>query len=263
MPREHQRTGCRIACDDRAVPDSPKAPAAGYLAEYEFIHVGMRQDQRERQGFLAFTLAASGLVLGLLMKANPKLPAEQACFLIGLVAGVTLVAEQLTIRASQGIGTAGAYMRIFIEPHVEGLEYQSRNPHFEMSGNVSSSRGFAWAYVAVTIAFVVAWFVAPVKEHDRECWQTLIVVVLALGSLGQIRRLLSATYDDSRGWTKIDEAWKKVLKDEEEKKKKAQEEKERKARWRPDGSSAMEAPGQAPTPAWWRRLWNSWRGRGR
>jgi len=53
-----------------ALPDSGKDLEAGYLAEFDFVRERMRQDQRERQGFLGFTLAAAGLVLGLLMDAD-------------------------------------------------------------------------------------------------------------------------------------------------------------------------------------------------
>jgi hypothetical protein len=120
---------------------------AGYLAEFDFIREGMRQDQRERQGFLGFALAASGLVLGLLMRSTPARSATQACFLVGLAAVVTLVAERLTIRASQGVASAGCYLRVFVEPHTDGLEYQGRNQAFvrKMKGSVSASRGFGYA----------------------------------------------------------------------------------------------------------------------
>jgi hypothetical protein len=173
------------------VASKPKDPDPGYLAEYDFIREGMRQDQRERQGFLGFTLAASGLVLGLLMDSGQQRSPGEACFLVGLVALVALVAEQLTIRASQGVATAGSYLRVFIEPYVGGLEYQGRNLRFEMKGRVSSSRGFAYAYSAVTIAFVSAWFAAPID--GRTFLQTGFVAVAAAASSYQVGRLVSAS----------------------------------------------------------------------
>ena len=81
---------------------------AGYEIEFEFIHAGMRQDQRERQGFLGFTLAANGLILGLLMRGTPERTAKEVWFLVVLAGIVTLVAERLTLRASQGVATAGS-----------------------------------------------------------------------------------------------------------------------------------------------------------
>ena len=189
---------------------SPK-PLDGYLAEFDFIHDGMRQDQRERHGFLGFTLAASGLVLGLLMRAKPPLEPPQVFYLVGLVALVACVAERLTLRSSQGVATAGAYLRLFVEPKVDGLRYQCRNQVFlrTLNGNVSSSRGFAIAYLGVTIAFGLAWFIAPIKAGtEREIWQTLSVVVLVLLSLSQIVKLHLRS---GTGWKSVNDAWQAVF----------------------------------------------------
>jgi hypothetical protein len=41
---------------------SPINAIEGYLAEYNLIGQGIRQDQQERHGFLAFSMAASGLI---------------------------------------------------------------------------------------------------------------------------------------------------------------------------------------------------------
>jgi hypothetical protein len=183
----------------------------GYLAEFDFIHEGMRQDQRERHGFLGFTLAASGLVLGLLMRAKPPLEPPQVFYLVGLVALVTCVAERLTLRSSQGVATAGAYLRLFVEPKVDGLGYQRRNLKFlhTLDGNVSSSRGFAVAYFGVTVAFGLAWVIAPIKAGtDREIWQTLSVVVLVVLSLIQVGTLWLRS---TTGWKSVNDAWEAVF----------------------------------------------------
>lgn len=94
----------------------PDEAIAGYLAEFDFIREGMRQNQRERHGFLAFALAGSGLILGLLMRSSPARTAEQTCFLVCLAAIVIIVAQILTIRASQGVASAGAYLRLLSSP---------------------------------------------------------------------------------------------------------------------------------------------------
>lgn len=137
------------------------------------------------------------------------MPAE-ACFLVGLAAVVTIVGERLTTRASQGVAVAGAYLRVFVEPHVEGLEYQGRNPHFKLKGRVSSSRGFAIAYACVTAAFVAAWVVAPV-QGDRKLWQHAVVGSLAAVSLWQVARLAWASH---KGWGDVDAAWEQMDKDD-------------------------------------------------
>jgi hypothetical protein len=140
----------------------------GYLEEFRFLHEGMRQDQRERHQFLGFALAASGLVLGLVMRADPPLKPLHVFYLVGLVALVTFVAELLTLRSSQGVATAGTYLRFFVEPHVQGLAYQGRNRVFPGRGRVSSSRSLAYAYVGLTFAFVVAWAIAPIMSRGAE-----------------------------------------------------------------------------------------------
>jgi hypothetical protein len=194
--------------------ESEEGQASAYLAEFDFIREGMRQDQRERQGFLGFALAASGLVLGLLMRSTPPRSATQACFLVGLAAVVILIAERLTIRASQGVASAGAYLRVFVEPHVDGLEYQRRNESYirKMKGSVSASRGFGLAYVALTFAFACAWAAAPVPGH-RQWWQTGFVTVAALISLLQSGVLIRTSFV---GWENVNSAWKAVLDEEEQ-----------------------------------------------
>jgi hypothetical protein len=182
----------------------------GYLAEFDFIREGMRQDQRERQGFLGFALAASGLILGLLMRSSPARTPAQACFLVGLAAVVTIVAEELTIRASQGVASAGAYLRLFVEPEVPGLEYQGRNVRYLRAarGATSASRGFGIAYTALSVAFVSAWFVAPVQGHGgRQAWQTLLILGLGAWSLFRAARLVYASY---ARWPNVDKAWEAI-----------------------------------------------------
>lgn len=81
--------------------DTPsKEHLAAYLAEFEFIREGLRQDQRERQVFLGFALTAGGIVLGLLVRPGSNPSAGQALFLIGIVGAITVVAEILTSRSS-------------------------------------------------------------------------------------------------------------------------------------------------------------------
>jgi hypothetical protein len=190
-----------------STPDGSKDSTAGYLAEYAFLAEGLRHNQRERHGFLAFSLAASGLILGLLMRSTPSRSATEACFLVGLAAGVTLVAERMTIRSSHGIGNAAAYLRLFVEPHVEGLDFQRRDALFKRKegGAPSASRSFAYAYFALTAAFLLAWFAAP-AHGGKQWWQTGIVASLAAASLFQIVHLNWIGHfgrNTSRKWNEI------------------------------------------------------------
>jgi hypothetical protein len=113
------------------------------LAEFEFIREGLRQDQRERQVFLGLALAASGTVLGLLVRPGTVPSAHQALVLVVIAAAVTIVAEVLTMRATLGVASAGVYLRIFVEPYVDGLAFQSRNRGF--LDNMDSRISASWA----------------------------------------------------------------------------------------------------------------------
>jgi len=179
---------------------------AGYLKEFDFIREGMRQDQRERQGFLGFALAASGLILGLLMRSPPTRSPTEVCFLVGLAAIVTIVAEKLTIRASLGVASAGIYLRLFVEPHVQGLDFQRRHALYVSSakGSVSASRGFGIAYAVLSVAFVLAWFAAPIEHGGRQWWQTTVIVILGLYSLYQAGELIRRSFAD---WSDVLGAW--------------------------------------------------------
>lgn len=186
-------------------------PVAGYLAEFDFVREGMRRHQAERHGFLGFALAANGLVLGLLMGGDFAYTASTACFLLCLGLGATLIAERMTIHASLGIASAAAYIRLFIEPNVKGLEFQGRKPgHIKRIGNVgSASRAFGLAYVVLTAAAALAWPTAPVSD-GRELWQTGLVAVTASVSVGQVAQLLSPRLRRistlERGWHVIRDA---------------------------------------------------------
>jgi hypothetical protein len=67
----------------RSMLDSSNDPIAGYLTEHDFIGEHIRHSQRGRHGFLAFSLAATGLLLGLLMRSTPPRSPTEAYFLPG------------------------------------------------------------------------------------------------------------------------------------------------------------------------------------
>jgi hypothetical protein len=185
---------------------------AGYLAEFEFIREGMRQDQRERHGFLGFTLATNGLVLGLVIREEPPYAATEVCVLLCVTMVVTLIAERMTRRASLGVASAGAYIRLFIEPHVSGLAYQGRNPDYiKIIRNAgSASRAFGLAYFAVTLVGVLAWLALPV-EGPREGWQSAVLAVVAGLSFIQVAQLVFPRF---RGIARVERGWDNVYRAE-------------------------------------------------
>jgi hypothetical protein len=180
----------------------------GLLAEFDFIREGLRQDQRERQVFLGFALAASGAVLGLLVRPG-RVPSPNQALVFVLIAGaVTIVAEVLTIRATLGVASAGVYLRIFVEPYVDGLAFQSRNRRFlhNMDSRISASWGFAVAYLMLSFAIALAWFSVHLSS-PRGVWESGVVVLAVLVSMS-----LTATlwWTSRYGWRRVERAWKAV-----------------------------------------------------
>jgi len=184
---------------------------AGYLAEFDFLREGLRQDQRERHIFLGFALAASGTVLGLLVRRGSPLSPGEALFLIETAAGITVIAEILTVRATYGVANAGAYLRKFVEPHVTGLNFQSRHAHAHsrLHFKISSSAGLAAAYGMLTAAFVVAWLTVPTIPPAGTL-RTVIVFVSALVGVWLAVRIWWASKKSptrfERLWTAVEEA---------------------------------------------------------
>jgi hypothetical protein len=170
--------------------ESSDHSAAGYLAEHAFVGDGIRHAQRERHGFLGFSLAATGLVLGLLMRSSPPRSPVEACLLIGMAGGAILVAERMTIRASLAVARLTSYLRIFVEPRVEGLDYCGRLGSFyaEVRGASSAPHSFAFAYLALTAALALAWLAAPV-QGGRQWWQTVLITASSTASLVQVGQL--------------------------------------------------------------------------
>jgi hypothetical protein len=176
-------------------------------AEFDFVREGLRQDQRERLAFMGFALAASGALLGILVR-NPQHPptSHQAFILIVFAFAVTIVTQILTIRATIGVASGGHYIREFIEAEVVGLRYQTRNRQFReqlekgdtenesagllrrtalkiprliLHSSVSSSSGLALAYGTLIAGLLAAWFVVGVSTH-RSFEQGVAMTAVAL-----------------------------------------------------------------------------------
>jgi hypothetical protein len=193
---------------------SPIDSSAGYLAEYVFVTDGIRHAQRERHGFLGFSLAAAGVILGILMRStSPRSPIE-ACFLVGMVGGAILVSGRMTIRASQEVVRLRSYLQCFVEPRVEGLDYLSRLGFFTRAARGASSgpHGFAFAYLALTVALILAWLAAPV-HGDKQWWQTFLISALAATSVVQVGQLY---WIGTFGWKTADRAWRDLVDHEQQ-----------------------------------------------
>jgi hypothetical protein len=176
-------------------------------AEFDFVREGMRQDQRERLAFVGFALAASGTLLGVLVRNPHQLPTSHQAFILIIFAfAVTIVAEILTIRATIGVASGGHYIRQFIEVRVPDLRYQTRNQQFRaqlakadlesgragllaralrkvprlvLHSSVSSSSGLALAYGGLIVGLLIAWFTVSVSTH-RVAGQSIALAGTAL-----------------------------------------------------------------------------------
>ncbi len=190
--------------------DAPK----DFLAEFEFIREGMRQDQRERQVFLGFALAASGTVLGLLVRPTTAPSPSQALVLVVIAAAITIVAEVLTIRATLGVASAGVYLRMFIEPNVPGLNFQRRNRRFlkHMHYRISASWGFAVAYGMLTGALALAWFTIDLSSARGVERSAVVLLAVIVSTLLTARLWWASRY----GWRSIERAWEAADQEEQE-----------------------------------------------
>ncbi len=210
----------------RVTRENEDAAARGYLAEYEFIREGLRQDQRERQVFLGLALAAGAVVLGLVVRPKEVPTPAEALFLIGIGMSITIVAQLLTIRATVGVASAGVYLREFVEPNVPGLRFQKRNRQFlerlssDRSGRrgldfmgaaVSSSWGLAIAYGLLAGGFVLAWFTVDIAS-PRDVVRSTLVVILGAISVALTRQLW---WVSKHGWRRVEAAWLAVKADED------------------------------------------------
>jgi hypothetical protein len=187
------------------MPPSESVKQAESLADFEFVREGLRQDQRERHGFLAFALAACGTILGLLVRPASTPSSDQALVLLLIAASITIVAEVLTIRATLGVASAGVYLRMFVESPDSGLKFQTRNRRFlrHMDSRISASWGFAVAYLMLTGALAFAWFTIPLHS-PRGVFRSGAVIAIVLISTGLTAAL---SWSSRRGWKKVEKAW--------------------------------------------------------
>jgi hypothetical protein len=96
---------------------------------------------------------------------------------------------------------------------VEGLDYHRRNDLFlrKARGTATAGRGFAFAYFALTAAFVLTWLAAPL-QGGRQWWQTFLVGLLAVASLFQVGRL--AIWGHLFGWA--NNIWRDIQEQEQQ-----------------------------------------------
>ncbi len=129
-----------------------------------------------------------------------------------IAAGITIVAEVLTLRATFGVASAGIYLRIFIEPHVPGLNFQTRNRRFvkHVDGRIHASWGFAVAYLTLSAGIAIAWF--TIHLSGARGFVRSALVIAAVGVSAYLTVLLP--WVSRRGWKRLERAWKAVAEEE-------------------------------------------------
>jgi len=185
----------------------------GYLAEFEFISEGMRQDQKERSVLLGITFASHAALAGLLLRSSQAPSASSVFLALGLVGLVTAVGQALSVRATIGVASGGQYLRTFVEPHVVGLAFQSRNPAFLRTARlgVSASQALAVAYIALSVAQAAAWWSVDLGT-ERQLAQTIALITLVLVNL-----TLGLALGTARNWgtRRVEAGWKALALGEE------------------------------------------------
>jgi hypothetical protein len=108
-------------------------PSDGVLQEYERLCNDFLQYKRDRLFVLGFTFTAAGAVIGIV--AQERVPEQTSIttaslsLIVGLLSFsllVVLAALVLTARYTEAIERLASYMRVFIEPEVRGLNWETR-----------------------------------------------------------------------------------------------------------------------------------------
>jgi hypothetical protein len=183
----------------------------GLLAEFAFVTDGMRQNQRERQTYLAFTLAATGVLLGILLGDDSQQTSSAYFFVVALAGVVVVTAEVLTIRSTRGVTSHAAYIRYFIEERVPDLRLQNRMAEFPKRP-VGTARGLGFVYLALAAALPFAWW-ELVPQRFQTCAGDIAIGVLTVGAC--VPALMLILRWPQEFWEKPDKDW-KTIRDKEQ-----------------------------------------------
>ncbi len=202
------------------------------MAELAFVQDGLRHNQRERQAFLAFAIAATVGVFGLLLRGARPLSPTQSLVLIAALAIAIIAAEILTIHGTRGVISASAYIELFLEHQIPGTAFQRRQRRFDKlyaddrerrirsflrrdrdpqpsRARVGAAFGFSIAYCLLATSPIVAWWLG-VNDHGPAGWLASVFFALIVLSLAV---MLGARLPKSY-WDKPRKMWDDVLAEE-------------------------------------------------
>jgi hypothetical protein len=172
------------------------------LKEYESLRKEIADRQTLRFTILGFTVATIGTILGLTADRTLQIGSELDRFTLALVSfalGALITAQNLTIHQSQRIANIAAYIRVFIESQVDGIEWETRLKHQKDRDHprpqwVGTSRSLAGYYVFLTLAASTMAFIAGLHRFP------LALALVSLLSLGSLASSLDLFFHLSRGW---------------------------------------------------------------
>lgn len=187
-------------------PEPPVADKQAFLEEYRALRDEIGRKQRGRFVILGFALSGVGTIVGVALPAQ-GLQAEVLsyrslwllCFAIGFLA----VAQVLTIRETQGIQRIADYIRAFLEPHSDGLNYETRWHRLRSKKDASASRGcrfgmaraLSLTYGLLCAAILLIGYAAGLYSEP--------LTVLPVGTLGAFSLFLSVDL-----WVRWSSGWK-------------------------------------------------------
>jgi hypothetical protein len=167
------------------------------LKEYDSLRKEIAARQSIRFTILGFTVASIGTILGLTTQSlSPgKTPFDHftrtlVCFALGLL----ITAQILTIHLTQWIDSIATYIRTFIEPPVDGLEWETRLRQRRKRRRGGTSRALACYYAFLTLAVSAVAYVTSPSLSPNALAITLSLLLVSLACSADL------FFHISRGW---------------------------------------------------------------
>lgn len=182
------------------------------LAEYQTLReeIFLRQDARHK--ILGFTVAGTGAVLGVTLRLPPNGGVNyMALALIGFGLVSVAAAVLLTIHHTQQTNLISSYIRKFLEPHMEGLNWETRWTHYrgEISGKsrlggsptLGMAKPLATYYAVLIAGLYAALFAVRLDDHLLSFALLTLLGLLGLASCVRLYRTKARAW--SLAWEEV------------------------------------------------------------
>lgn len=174
------------------------------LKEFDALRKELAEKQKERLHILGFTVASIGTILGLTASQISHIGTDLDYFVFALVCfglGMLIIAQVITIHYTQWIRHVAAYIRIYIETHIDGLNWETRlnlqrekYSHYKRSW-LGTGKMLAYYYGFLTCAIVGIAIVANLHHFILSIVVVSALLVISIGSA------LNLYFHISKGWT--------------------------------------------------------------